>query len=75
MHPEGTGIMGLLIGILIAALLVALYAIYDKRYHGRSNPRARPTGEVFRDPGSGEIMRVHEDPDTGEREYRREDRH
>ena len=32
--------------------------------------RFRPTPEVFVDPTSGRTMRVHVDPDTGERRYR-----
>lgn len=33
-------------------------------------PRFRPTPEIFVDPTSGRTMRVHVDPDTGERRYR-----
>lgn len=61
--------------LAILVLLVMLYWAFDRRrYHGKyGQGKRRPTGEVFRDPGSGRLMRVHEDPETGEREYRSED--
>ena len=36
---------------------------------GSLEPRFRPTDELFVDPTSGERMRVHVDPRTGERRY------
>lgn len=63
----------LLLPVAIIALLVVLYLIFDRRrYHGRPAPGQRPTGEVFRDPASGQLMRVYEDPETGVRSYRPE---
>jgi len=38
----------------------------------RRDPRFRPTDEVFRDPASGRLTRVHVDPETGERRYWKE---
>ena len=37
---------------------------------GYPEPRFAPTGEVFVDPTSQILMRVYEDPRTGERRYR-----
>ena len=54
-------------GILFAAL------VFERRgYSPRApDPRAlRPTGERFRDPATGELVEVWEDPRTGAREYR-----
>jgi hypothetical protein len=64
--------MPILIAILVALILIALYELYDRRYHGRPASGLRPTSEVFRDPGTGKLMRVYEDPRTGTREYRSE---
>ncbi len=36
---------------------------------GPLEPRFRATPEVFRDPTSGQLMRVYVDPRTGERRY------
>lgn len=61
--------MSLLIAIPAAVILIAGYVVYDRRYHGKAAPGLRPTNEVFRDPTTGKLMRVHENPSTGEREY------
>ena len=37
---------------------------------GWIEPRFRPTSELFRDPVSGHLMRVWEDPYSGQRRYR-----
>lgn len=59
--------------ILAIVILVLLYYTYDRhRYHGRPDPRQRPTSEVFLDPSTGKRMRVYEDPRTGSRSYREE---
>ena len=59
--------------IVVVAFLVALWYWYDRgRYRGRRLPGQRPTGEVFRDPATGKLMRVYEDPVTGARDYREE---
>lgn len=63
----------LLLPVAIIALLVILYLIFDRvRYHGRPAGGQRPTSEVFRDPATGQLMRVYEDPRTGVRSYRPE---
>ncbi|MGH9540869.1 MAG: hypothetical protein ACRD2H_03175 [Terriglobales bacterium] len=68
---------GVLIAIIVIAILFGLYFAYDRRYHGRETPTHppeafRPTDEVFRDPGSNALIRVYENPATGERQYRPE---
>ncbi|MDR0361043.1 MAG: hypothetical protein LBJ87_16475 [bacterium] len=62
--------------IIVAALLViaiVTYFVWDRRrYRGGGHGNFRPTGEVFRDPATGKMTRVWEDPSTGRREYRDE---
>lgn len=53
---------------------VAGYFIWRQRYRGSGHDDLRPTDEVFRDPSSGKLSRVWEDPSTGHREYREESR-
>lgn len=65
--------MPLLVVVPVAALLIVGYVVYDRRYHGTAATGLRPTTEVFRDPTTGKLMRVHENPRTGEREYVAED--
>jgi hypothetical protein len=65
--------MRLLLGCLVAVILIALYVVYDRRYRGTSGSRLQVTGERFRDPATGKMMRVYEDPHTGKREYVSED--
>jgi hypothetical protein len=65
--------MRFLIGCLAAVILIALYVIYDRRYHGKSGSALQATDERFRDPATGKMMRVYEDPRTGAREYVSED--
>ena len=65
--------MSLIVAAPIAVLLIVGYVVYDRRYHGRPASGLRPTNEVFRDPSTGKLMRVHENPATGEREYVDED--
>jgi membrane protein implicated in regulation of membrane protease activity len=61
---------GLILAI-VAGVLVWLYWRFDRRrYRGRADQGQRPTGEVFRDPVTGEVTRVYEDPETGARNYR-----
>ena len=62
-----------LFALLPIALLAWLYLRFDRqRYRGRATAAQRPTGEDFRDPATGQRMRVYEDPETGAREYRPE---
>lgn len=60
---------GLVVVIVIA---VVGYFVWDRRYRGGGQGAFKPTGEVFRDPTSGKMTRVYEDPTTGQREYREE---
>lgn len=65
--------MALIIVAIVVILLVWLYFARDrKRYRGRPSDGQRRTSEVFRDPTNGQILRVYEDPETGQREYRAE---
>jgi hypothetical protein len=59
--------------LLVNAIVVAAALVFERRgYHPKApNPAAlHPTGERFRDPTSGEVVEVWEDPATGAREYR-----
>lgn len=63
----------LLIPFAIVAVLIGLYFAFDRRrYRGRASGDQRPTSEVFRDPSTGQVTRVYEDPETGARHYRPE---
>lgn len=57
---------------LVAVFAVVGYFVWDRRYRGGGEGSFRPTREVFRDPASGRLTRVWEDPRTGRREYREE---
>lgn len=56
----------------IIAFAIAGYFIWDRRYRGAREGLLKPTGEVFKDPVNGKLMRVYEDPNTGLRQYREE---
>jgi hypothetical protein len=59
--------------LLINAGVVAAALLFERSaYRPRaSNPEElQPTGERFKDPTSGELIEVWEDPRTGAREYR-----
>jgi hypothetical protein len=58
--------------IFVLVFAVVGYFIWDKRYRGGGGGAFKATGEVFRDPTSGKLTRVYEDPSTGKREYREE---
>jgi hypothetical protein len=61
--------------ILWAAIIVFAvvgYFVWDRRYRGGGDGAYRPTGEVFKDPSTGKLTRVYEDPATGRRQYRDE---
>ncbi len=65
------------IAVIVIAVVVGLYFAMDRRrYTGGGAPggagAARPTQEVFRDPGTGRLMRVWVNDATGVREYREE---
>jgi hypothetical protein len=64
--------------IVIAAVVIAFavvgYFIWDRGYRGSKDKdeALQPTAEVFKDPTTGKLMRVYEDPRTGQRQYRDE---
>jgi uncharacterized iron-regulated membrane protein len=60
--------------VLLAVIVFAVigYFIWDRRYRGGETGSFQPTQEVFRDPTSGRLTRVWEDPKTGRRQYRDE---
>jgi hypothetical protein len=71
------GVGGAVVAIVLAILALtglAWFAGAGVRSRLRQRePRFRPTDEVFRDPASGRLTRVHVDPSTGERRYWTED--
>lgn len=64
---------GIIIGVLVVIAIVT-YVIWDRRRYrgGGKGGNLQRTGELFRDPSSGKLTRVWEDPATGRREYREE---
>jgi hypothetical protein len=61
------------IGVVIVLVFAIIgYFIWDRRYRGDQGGAFKPTAEVFRDPTSGKMTRVYEDPTTGHRQYREE---
>lgn len=57
---------------LVIVFSIAGYFTWDRRYRGDKDGSFRPTAEVFKDPTSGKLTRVYEDPKTGRRQYRDE---
>ena len=64
--------MELVIFAVLAVFAIVGYFVWDRRYRGDSQGSFKPTGEVFKDPTSGKMTRVYEDPSTGRRQYREE---
>ena len=66
--------MSVQVVLYVAIILFAVvgYFLWDRRYRGGGAGSFKATGEVFRDPTSGKLTRVYEDPTTGKREYREE---
>lgn len=59
--------------VIVIVFAVVGYFIWDRRYRGATSAASlKATGEVFKDPTSGKLTRVYEDPSTGKREYREE---
>jgi hypothetical protein len=61
--------------LLVVVVVVAVvgYLVWDRRrYRGGGQGSFKSTDEVFRDPTTGKLTRVWEDPSTGRREYREE---
>ena len=69
MHVVWIQLAGLAVVVVVA---VVGYFVWDRRYRGGGEGAFRPTGEIFKDPSSGRLTRVWEDPQTGRREYREE---
>ena len=66
--------VGMALLILVAALVLLTSAGMaagrrTRRHLASRDPRFKATDEVFRDPASGDMVRVHVDPETGERRY------
>jgi hypothetical protein len=62
----------LVIALLVVGLAIVSYFVWDRRYRGDAQGTFQPTGEVFKDPTTGKLTRVYEDPKTGRRQYRDE---
>lgn len=60
------------VAVIVVVFAVIGYFVWDRRYRGNDGGSFKPTGEVFRDPTSGKLTRVYEDPATGKRQYRDE---
>ena len=58
--------------LLIVGGLVVLSLFFEGRYRTAQTPTQpwEPTGEKFIDPGTGKMVEVDYDPQTGERRYR-----
>jgi hypothetical protein len=65
--PSHGGLFLIIVGLLIVASL-----FFEGRYRaGKVGAGAwEPTGEKFIDPGTGKLVEVDYDPQTGERRYR-----
>jgi hypothetical protein len=62
-----------LVGVIVVIVFAVIgYFVWDRRYRGHDGGGFKPTAEVFRDPTSGKMTRVYEDPSTGKRQYRDE---
>lgn len=57
---------------IVIVVAVIGYFVWDRRYRGGDQGNFKPTSEVFKDPTSGKMTRVYEDPTTGARQYREE---
>jgi hypothetical protein len=58
--------------VVVIVFAIVGYFVWDRRYRGDEAGSFKRTSEVFRDPTSGKITRVYEDPSTGKRQYREE---
>jgi hypothetical protein len=61
----------ILLAVVIVFAIVG-YFVWDRRYRGHKEGVFVPTDEVFKDPTTGKLTRVYEDPKTGARQYREE---
>jgi len=62
----------LIILAVVIVFAIAGYFVWDQRYRGHKEGMFKPTDEVFKDPTTGKLTRVYEDPETGARQYRDE---
>jgi len=62
----------LIIFAIVIVFAIVGYFVWDRRYRGQSEGSFKPTSEVFKDPTTGKLTRVYEDPSTGRRQYREE---
>ncbi len=62
----------LIFTVAVIVFAIAGYFIWDRRYRGAKDGAFRATAEVFKDPTTGKLTRVYEDPKTGTRQYREE---
>ena len=58
--------------LVIAGSLVIVSLVFEGRYRAANSTAGpwQPTGEKFIDPGTGKLVEVDYDPQTGERRYR-----
>ena len=62
----------LIILAVVIIFAVVGYFIWDRRYRGGKEGLFKATDEIFKDPTTGKMTRVYEDPETGARQYREE---
>ena len=62
----------LIVLAVVIVFAIVGYFVWDRRYRGNKEGLFKPTNEVFKDPTSGKMTRVYEDPETGARQYREE---
>ena len=67
-----TLLVDLVVLVVVAIFAIIGYFLWDRRYRGHDRGTFRPTAEVFKDPTTGKMTRVYEDPATGQRQYREE---
>ena len=56
--------------VVVVVFAISGYFIWDRRYRGGAVGTFQPTNEVFKDPTTGRMTRVYEDPVTGKRQYK-----
>jgi hypothetical protein len=61
----------LLLAVVIVFAVIG-YFVWDRRYRGGKEGNFIRTDEVFKDPTTGILTRVYEDPATGKRQYKEE---
>jgi hypothetical protein len=63
------GFILIVVVLLTLTAATALVGLRARRRLARRDPRFEPTDEVFHDPSTGRVTRVHVDSATGERRY------